>query len=240
MSRDFNGTQRLLSNTVPVANYPMTMAAWFSTDDLTTETNILSVGASGATDKYWNMGVRGNAAGDPIFVITRTGSGYTIIDAAAGPTDTAWGHACAVFTSTADVSVFFNGGNEGTGTGRANEAWNRTTIGCGARSALDGLFNGRIAEAAIWNAALTNGEVAILALGYSPLFVRPASLVAYWPLIGRYDPEIDVRGISPMSITGATVGDHPRVLAPRRAYTPFGVSAPVGHVPYSLILQGAA
>ncbi len=44
-------------------------------------------------------------------------------------------------------------------------------------------FDGRIAEVAIWDVILTADEAAILSKGYSPLFVRPQNLVAYWPLI---------------------------------------------------------
>ena len=42
--------------------------------------------------------------------------------------------------------------------------------------------DGSLAEAAIWNAALSDAEVAALATGVSPLLVRPGSLVFYAPL----------------------------------------------------------
>jgi hypothetical protein len=89
----------------------------------------------------------------------------------------------------------------------------------GARiSATPGLFlNGQIAEAAVWNVALSAAEIASLSKGFSPLLIRPASLVAYWPLIGRHDPEIDPVGRFDMTLTAnPTTAAHPRVILPHR------------------------
>ena len=70
-----------------------------------------------------------------------------------------------------------------------------------------------IAEAGIWGAALTDAEVAILALGAPAYSVRPGSLVAYWPLIGSASPEIELIGRNEMTLQGLLgVGDHPRTF----------------------------
>jgi hypothetical protein len=61
--------------------------------------------------------------------------------------------------------------------------------------------------------ALTDDEAVILSLGYSPVFVRPANLVAYWPLVGRSSPEPDIVGGYDMTLVGSpTVADHPRII----------------------------
>ena len=41
-----------------------------------------------------------------------------------------------------------------------------------------------MAEAAVWDVALNDDEVAALAHGYSPRLIRPDHLAAYWPLGG--------------------------------------------------------
>ena len=72
-------------------------------------------------------------------------------------------------------------------------------------------YTGRIADAAIWNAALTASEIASLAKGMTCDKVRPQSLVFYAPLVRDLQ---DVRG--GLTITNnntATVANHPRVYA---------------------------
>ena len=72
-------------------------------------------------------------------------------------------------------------------------------------------YTGRIADAAIWNVALTAAEIASLADGMTCDKVRPQSLVFYAPLIRDLQ---DVRG--GLTITNnntATVANHPPVYA---------------------------
>lgn len=72
-------------------------------------------------------------------------------------------------------------------------------------------FDGLIAEAAVYNAALTAAEVASLAKGMTCDKVRPQSLVFYAPLVRNLQ---DVKG--GLTITNnntATVANHPRVYA---------------------------
>ena len=57
-------------------------------------------------------------------------------------------------------------------------------------------WNGRIAEAAIWNDALTPNEQRALSRGVSPRVVRPLKLRGYWPLWGASltEGDIDISG----------------------------------------------
>jgi hypothetical protein len=109
-------------------------------------------------------------------------------------------------------------GTESTGS-RTVGTVNRTVIGATWISGGPGLhLNGRLAECAIWNVALTAAEIASLVKAFSPLLIRPASLVAYWPLIGRHDPEICPKGGFDMTLTNTpTTAAHPRIIMPRRA-----------------------
>lgn len=60
---------------------------------------------------------------------------------------------------------------------------NTTHVGARISSSLRGsYFDGIIADAGLWNVALSDEEVRLLACGASPLLIRPQNLVAFWPL----------------------------------------------------------
>jgi hypothetical protein len=70
---------------------------------------------------------------------------------------------------------------------------------------------------AIWSAALTDAEAAILALGISPLLVRPASLAAYWPMIRDTDRDL-VGDYHWTPYNSPTIATHPpKIRYPRLA-----------------------
>jgi len=88
-------------------------------------------------------------------------------------------------------------------------------------------WNGYIAEWAKWNVILTAAEAATLGKGYSPLFIRPNSLLAYIPLIGRNSPETELIGGLSGTVTGAVNIAHPRIIYPSPAQIRrFGAAAP--------------
>lgn len=101
-----------------------------------------------------------------------------------------WYHGAAVFTNDSSRLVYLDGdsGTSSTASSTPN-ASNLSHVMIGSRrngAAGDMHFKGDIAECAIWNVVLTAGEITSLSNGASPLFVRPASLKAYWPLGGPY------------------------------------------------------
>ena len=77
-------------------------------------------------------------------------------------------------------------------------------------------FSGSIADAAIWNVALTADEIASLAAGASPLTVRPQSLVFYAPLTGESTTtEVNLIGLAlSLSNSPARATSHPRIFNP--------------------------
>ena len=81
-----------------------------------------------------------------------------------------------------------------------------------------GYFGGSICEVGYWDVALTDDEVLLLSRGFSPTFVRPANLIAYYPLLGRTSPEIDLVGGFNLTLTGTSVSDHPRILLPQSSF----------------------
>jgi len=80
-------------------------------------------------------------------------------------------------------------------------------------------YTGRLAEVAIWNVALSAGEMAGLAKGASPLMFRRSNLKMYLPLFGVASPEPDLSGNGASGTVVGTVAaaDHAPVgrLAPR-------------------------
>jgi hypothetical protein len=78
-------------------------------------------------------------------------------------------------------------------------------------------MNGSLAEAVIWDAALTDAEALMLGRGLSPLLVRPDNIQSYAPLYGIASPEPDICGTPRVfTLTNApTHGAHPPLFMPQ-------------------------
>jgi hypothetical protein len=69
-----------------------------------------------------------------------------------------------------------------------------------------------MAEAAIWREEIPAEAFASLAQAFSPDQIRPQSLVAYWPLIGRDTVAKEIRNGKNGTINGSVPqADHPRI-----------------------------
>lgn len=71
---------------------------------------------------------------------------------------------------------------------------------------------GSIADVAIWSAALSTSDIASLTAAFAADLVRPDKLVAYWPLMGRNSPEIELHKAMDLTVTSANQADHPRII----------------------------
>lgn len=123
-----------------------------------------------------------------------------------------WGHWCGLFPSVASRTIFFNGTDKqtdstGLGAQAALTTFYVAAAGTGAASSQRAIF----AEIGVWNAILTDDEVALLgASKYAPSLVRPDALVAYWKLDGSGSTELDSAGSNNMTITGTVpAASHP-------------------------------
>jgi hypothetical protein len=95
-------------------------------------------------------------------------------------------------------------------------------------------MSGSIAEAAIWNVALTDAKVAILAAGFSPLFVDPQSLVAYWPLVRDTDDDV-VGGYDMTAYNTPTVASHPpKIFYPVSPHSVYFAAAAADAMPMAM------
>lgn len=188
MARQFNGsTQYLELASTPVANPPATFACWFNPDSLAWSSLVSSVYYTSA---HQYMGLWMSDTGQAYAIYRTTSGNYTT-----GTVGTAsvgeWSHGVAVFSSTANRSVFIDGGSKASATDGVGLA-NTTRIHVAARrtNAAYNHFPGKVIWPAIWDVALTDEEVASLAAGAYPPDVRPGNLVFFHPL-GGFDGEND-------------------------------------------------
>jgi hypothetical protein len=112
-------------------------------------------------------------------------------------------------------------------------------VGARVIGSVSHYFNGRVAEAAVWNVELSDANFAELAAGVSPLLVRPDGLVFYAPLIhgksasGGDDYDI-VGGVTLTDNATVTVADHPPVFYKS---TPWQVTAPAAAAAGTILPQ---
>lgn len=224
MSRLFDDAlnQYLEYNGAILSGVPITFATWFWTVGLKNQV-MMAIADVGGAENSFSLRLRDPVDTDVIAITYQAGA-WAYAKTSAKYTSPAWHHAIAVFAAVDDRRVYLDGGNKGTeATSRTPGAVAKTAIAVMPSDVYSLHMDGYLAEAAVWNIALTDGEAAILAKGFSPLFVHPQNLVAYWPLIGRLSPEIDMVGGYDMALNNApTLGGHARVIYPT---TPIAVMA---------------
>lgn len=179
----------------PIVTEPFTFACWFFLADVTNHHRLFVIEDDQSSVYRYSLSAVGSVAGDPVRVNCYR-STMSNADSTSGYTASKWHHACGVIKAENDKKVYLDGGNSGTDTTAHGTSGTIDMVNIGVWYQNGGLNNpsdGRIAEAAIYNAALTENEVARLAQGYSPLLIRPDALVAYWPLfhndvdyVGKY------------------------------------------------------
>jgi hypothetical protein len=115
--------------------------------------------------------------------------------------------------STANVPIlYYNGADVGTlnvnsaPSGNLGTTAGTYTIGNNATGIRN--WDGLLAEAAIWSVILTPAEFAALNNGYSPLLIRPASLVEYQPMIRD---NVSLKLAAP-TLNGTAVQPHQRMF----------------------------
>ncbi len=177
---DTTGTER------PIQAFPFTLACWFQSFQDTTFGCLMTVVESAVTNKYHEVIIRGDLAGDPISIISRnttsrentTTTGYTL---------GGWHHACGVFRDANFRTVYIDGGSSAVGTGGA-ALGAATRINFGALNRSSGpiqFHNGLIHAPSVWNRALSDEEVWRL---YDPssrwdLWHQRSTKLYYFPVV---------------------------------------------------------
>jgi len=203
MARFFDRTDDLvLRSSVVTTARPMTIAAWFNTNDIDGPVGqwIMGIGLStnGAEGRFLLISTAGDfVAGEKLGFATAT----------TALTANTWFHGAGTFVSATERNVFLNGVNEATDTTDKTATVDQTTAG---GSNTPETFDGEICECGIWDVELTDDEIRALAAGQSPMRVRPSNLVVYWPMLHDRDVEVDYSGNEnhSTSITGTVNADH--------------------------------
>lgn len=232
MARTFvrSSSEYLINESAVLTAAPCTFACFFNSASITVSQALIGIGDASATNTWFLMELGGAIGGDPIRAFARESGTNGRAETTAGYSADTDHHACTVFTSTTLRAAFLDGINKGTNTDTITPSGlDRTTIGVLPRSALDNSMDGDIWEAGIWNAALSDNEVAMLANGFSPLLVRRQNLILYVPLVRDIDRDI-IGGLN-FSVGGTpTVSPHRRIIYPGAQILQFPPVAAVGGV----------
>jgi len=221
VARDFDGTaDYLISSGVPDGIYPLSMSCLVKVDSFSTSPYFFQYGLS--SDANSRLGLNFTSGGVLEASVRSSSNIRTWATTAAVATDT-WVNVVGTFTSSTVCAAFIDGVSAGSYTFTATvdlPAFNQTSLGALVRTSASNFLNGQIAEAAIWNAVLSQDEINMLTARMSPQCVRPQDLRAYWPLHGRAGSagdEEDWVGTWPLTqISSPALFDHPRIIYPRR------------------------
>ena len=207
MSRDFPGSagnHLVVTNPVGALDITgdITVAAWIRPDALS--------GVQGIVTKENGVSFQYTLVTSGAQIIFRSGTPQA--NGAGSLTTGAWHHVAGTRDAT-NVRVYRDGSLDGSAAGGAGLDTSLDFV-IGARSASGIPFDGRIAEVAVWNAALTAAEIAALAKGLSPQMVRRTRLAAHYPLWGNSsagEPDLSGNGQHLTEIGTVGVGASPSV-----------------------------
>jgi hypothetical protein len=207
MAFSFNGTSSYIETTsTPVTGTPFTMACWFQCNTTNLTKTIMYMGNSNSSHKF-ELGIDNNLLR---LAVRSVGGGSVFAYHNTAVSTSAWMHATAVCVSPSSRFVILNGTN------KIENTAIRTPIGLnsinlGAENPLNtrgGFLNGYIAEAGIWNAALTDDEVLSLSKGFAPSLIRPSNLKFYNRCIQKSQDLYEGRALTEVNITKT---HHPRI-----------------------------
>jgi hypothetical protein len=202
-----------------VTDYPFTMSCWFNVSNITANHALMWIGDKDVPDYWTLLGAWGNLVGDPVIAFSHDysppGTPAQKAETSTGFSANKWYHACGIWGGVSNRTVYLDGGGKVTDTDTvgAMTGHDRTAIGAARDSSPGAYTDGKIAEAAIWNAVLTDAEVIRLAAGYSPSLIRPQNLKFYMPLDDNKDRDIIGR-LKLMPYGSVGLSNHPYIIYP--------------------------
>lgn len=223
MARTNTGsTSNYITAVPPTLPLPLTLACWFRPADLTSNQNLLAL-LNGTTTEYSVLtfdGANANGQGDNV-VLAISGSGseaFGVSGVYRGPTGQ-WIHCAAVFSSTTSRAAYLQGSRGAIETtSKTAAASDFITFGAYNNNA-GGIFsplNGAIAEAGIWDVALTDDEIYKLSRpGTKPTEIRPQSLRIYRSLDANESLPRGGIGLTGLAMTG-TMGVASQPFPPKQ------------------------
>jgi len=206
MAYEFNGSNQYLSSTHPVSAAPFTMSAWAKLNNSSGNRGIISIGNASTNHRY----ILYMSTSFLLFYV-QDSSGYNQISYY-GISENTWYHCCAVMESSSSRKLYINGINVSSSTLTMSPVGiDSLYIGAIHSSGVDGFMNGQIADAAVWNAALTEDEIKSLADGMTSDQIRPQNLAFHAPLIRNLNDTAN--GLTIVNNNSASVFNHMRIYA---------------------------
>ncbi|PBB79080.1 hypothetical protein CK218_22280 [Mesorhizobium sp. WSM3879] len=215
MARSFAGGTDRLQWTVPtVPPNAGCIAFKMKTTQATVNAAVLSYW-SGGSRNGWGL-ILNNTANKILAQGVSSSSAQVQITSTSSVNDGNWRSIAFNYNRAAGGAnaLFIDGAQEATG--NSGSAWTTGSTNFWIVTGDDSdtfwaSYVGEIAEIGHWNAQLDAAEIASLAKDFSPLLIRPASLIFYAPVV-RETRELKA-GLAG-NTTGGTVSDHPRKIGP--------------------------
>lgn len=167
-----------------ITDYPFTFAIWVKSDSQTVGQMAMFLGDVDVADVSYQIGLRGDHASDPAFVLSRDSSAIWDHTTSAYTAGT-WHHICCVFTNDTSRTIYIDGGNEATDANDTdyNSDVDTICIGRDNDSNPTKYFDGAVAEAGVWDIALSGAQVINLSTDkHAPGLVASGNLIAWWKL----------------------------------------------------------
>lgn len=208
MALDFNGSSDygVIESSLGLEALPVTFMLRFSVDTLTTAYGMVVLGMS-ATNGYHGLLFRGDNAGDPLECQSNNPGVGAAAATRTGVVSSAWhaGYGSVAAANSRTCVLMSVGAGDSTSTTSITPAgtWNRVWIG---RLQAGTYHDGRLAEVAGWNVALTARERDSYLRGYPANRIRPASLKFYKPMILSFQDRITR---TTMTTSGTSGARHP-------------------------------
>ena len=227
MALDFEITETdtIFYTLSPEPTLPITMSCWVNVDSPDQESVFMSLNDDDSFDLIYI-----GTSGDNTTLIANHFDLSNGLDVIGTREVGVWHHIGGIFRSDSNREGVLDGVLTGSAdtTSQDTLTFNRLAIGGSGQSNPCCEFNGQIAECGVWDVALTAAEMASLGAGYSPLFIRPASLILYVSCVNTTSR--DRVGVFPLQAFGSALNfPHPPIIYPRSssAVTPFAAAVDV-------------
>lgn len=215
MAVTFNGSSQYMAyGAALITAVPYAISAIFNGSSYAaTRSGIAGVyKSSGTTNFFWI-----NANSTPRFELSVPNITQTTV--AVNLSTGVWYVGTGTSASATSRAAYLNGANKATNaTNVTPTGLDTTRIALWLYPGQTYYFTGSLADVAFWNAVLTDQEAASLGAKFSPLLVRPVSIVGYYPLGGAITPPLSTRDVCKQANMTAyntpTAADHPKTIYP--------------------------
>jgi len=213
MARNFDGLNDYLDAGNPSAlnlsGDEVTLSAWIRVETTSMEGKILAKWSdAGGAFQYLLSTNAGDKCLFAVFPgVTRIAEGTTTLIVGT------WFHIAGVYDGS-NLRVYCNGTEEGLTSASGNLSSTSAPVRIGAGSGGSGTenpFDGDIGHVAIWDTPLSDGEVASLAAGISPLKIQKNNNLLFYAPVNGQDPEYDVIGGLDLTINGSVKSEEPPI-----------------------------